>query len=43
MGGVAIYVLWVFLIEIEVDGRRCFTCELGNGCVEFGENVFSVE
>ena len=43
VGGVDIYVLWVFLVKIEVDDRRCFTCELGNGCVEFGEDVISVK
>ena len=23
-----IYVLWVFLVKIKVDGGECFTCEL---------------
>jgi len=36
-------VLWVFLVKIEVEGGGGFTCELGNGCVECGDDVFSVK
>ena len=42
VGGVSVYVLWAFLIKVEVDGGGCFTCELGDGCVECGEDVCSV-
>ena len=30
VGGVAVYVLWVFLVKIELDGGGCFTYELGD-------------
>ena len=39
IGGVAVYVLWVFLIEVEVDGGSYFARELGIGCVKCGEDV----
>ena len=35
--------LWVLLVKIEVDGGGWFTCKLGNGCVEYGEDMFSVK
>jgi len=43
VGGVAVYVLWVFLAEVEGDGGECSSCNLGDGCVECGEDVCSVE
>ena len=39
IGGVAVYVMWVFLIEVEVDGGSCFGRELGDGCLECGEDM----
>ena len=43
VGGVVVYVLWVFLAEVEGDGGGCYSSELGDTCVERGENVCSVE
>ena len=43
VGDVAVYVLWVILIKVEVNSGECFTCELGDGCVECGEDACSVE
>jgi hypothetical protein len=35
--------LWVFLVEVEEDGGRYFSCKLGDGCVHWGEDVCSVK
>ena len=43
VGGVVVYVLWVFLADVEGDGGGCSPYKLGDGCVEFGEDVCSVE
>ena len=43
LGGVAVYVLWVFLTEVEGDGGGRSSSKLGDGCVERGEDVCSVE
>ena len=34
VGGMVVYVLWVVLIKVAVDGGGCFTREFGDGCVE---------
>ena len=43
VGGVAVYVLWIFLIKVEADGGECFPRKLGDGCVECGEHVCSLK
>ena len=43
VGGVVVYVLWIFLAKVEREGGGCSPCKLGDGCVECGEDVCSVE
>jgi hypothetical protein len=43
VGGMAFYVSRVFLAEVEGDGGGCSSCKRGDGCVECGKDVCSVE
>jgi len=38
-----VYVLWVFLAEVEGGGEGRFSCKHGDRCVERGEDMCSVE
>ena len=43
VGGMVVYVLWVFLAEVEGDSWGCASCKLSDGCVKCGKDVCSVE
>ena len=43
VGGVAIYVLWVFFAEVKGNGGGCSSYKLGDGGLECGEDVCTVK